>query len=112
MVGILYPDPIDELLRGFARMTFSVREFLHGPCDLLSHIVRPFLGGVKGNHAHWIRIFAREDFARDGRLISLRFVGFDIGATKRAKIVEHNADGDIVTLLARSKRGVRMTEHL
>jgi len=60
---------------------------LYGALDFLGQITRPFLDGVKGDHAQWMRIFTAEDFARDGRLISLRLVSFYIGAAEWTKIV-------------------------
>jgi len=66
-------------------------------------ITRPSLDGVKSHHSYWIGVLAADDIANDRFFVGLRFVGFDIRATKVAKVIEHNVHGDIVRLLVWSQ---------
>jgi len=47
--------------------------------------------------------FAGADTVGDSPFVGCRFVSFDIGATKLAKVIEHNVHGDIVRLLVWSQ---------
>jgi hypothetical protein len=61
--------------------------------QFLCDITRPSLSGVESYHAYWLGVMAAADIADDVPFAGVGFIGFDIGATKWAKVIEHQVNG-------------------
>src|SRR4029453_12745030 len=94
---------LDESLSRFTQV--RVPRFLFKQCarNVLCDITRPSLGSVKSHHSYWIGVLAAADIVEDCLLVRCRFIGFDIGAAKLAKVTDHDVHSDIVRLLVWSQ---------
>src|SRR5262245_14304620 len=93
---------LDKSPGGFSQVSFSRFSFKQGACNVLCNITRPSLDGVKSHHSYWIGVLAVADIVDDSLLVNCCFIGFDIGATKLAKVIEHDVHCGIGRLLVRS----------
>jgi mannose-6-phosphate isomerase-like protein (cupin superfamily) len=90
---------LDESPGRFTQVSFPRFSVKQCACNVLCDITRPFLGSVKGHHSYWIGVLALADIFDDSLYVCCRFIGFHIGATELAELVEHDVNSDIVRLL-------------
>src|SRR5262249_50286660 len=87
---------LDKCPGRFTEVPFAC--FLVQQCfrNVLCDITRPSLGGIESHHSYWLGVLATADITDDIPFAGVGFIRFDVGATKWAKVVEHQVDGDII----------------